>query len=131
MLVKFATAASRRMIDGEAIELKITDGTHQFFQSVTVKNPEHRFTDILEGFKAAAANGRFEALIKELINDIKTIEENLIDREYYETWVRLKAKMNDAWTKAGKKEKETLGEILEVLNERLNTPDKFTADIKR
>ncbi len=131
MVVKFATAASQRMIDDEEIELKVKEGAHQFFHAVTINNPDHRFTDILAGFKAAAANGRFEALIKNLINNIKLIEENLIDQEYYETWMRLKANLNDAWTKAGKKEKETLEELLEVLNERLNTAEKFVADIKR
>ena len=131
MLAKFATASSEKMIDNEIIELKITDGTHHFFHSVTINNPEHRYTDILAGFKANAANGRFEALVKDLIKNINFLESDLIQQKYLECVKRLKAKMNEAWEKAGKKEKDTLGEILEVLNERLDTVAKFLSDIKR
>ena len=131
MLAKFATSSALKMIDNEQIELKVTDGTHQFFHSVTINNPEHRFTDILKGFKEHVANGRFDALIKDLIKYINFLESDLIQQKYIDAVKRLKAEMNEAWEKAGKLEKEALGEILEVLNERLDTVAKFLEDKKK
>lgn len=131
MLAKFATSSALKMIDNEQIELKITDGSHQFFYSVTINNPEHRFTDILKGFKEHVATGRFDALIKELVKNINFLESDLIQQKYHEAVCALKKEMNEAWEKGGKMEKDTLGDILEVLNEKLDTVDKFLADKKR
>jgi hypothetical protein len=46
-------------------------------------------------------------------------------QKYHEAVEALKTDLNEKWAAAGKKEKETIGDILRILNERLDTVAKF------
>lgn len=128
MIAKFATSSALRMIDNEKIELKITDGDTVYYETVTVDHPEHRMTEILSGFSAVFTTGRFASLIAELVKNINFLESDLLRQKYQDAVKSLKNDLNAAWEKAGKKEKETIGDILRVLAERLDTVAKFLSN---
>lgn len=124
-IAKFATLGALNLIDNEMIELKITDGDANFYHTVAIDNPEHRMTDLLAGFSAYYTTGRFAVLIANLIKDIYFLEPDLLLQKYQEAVRTLKTQMNADWEKAGKKEKETINDILRILNERLDNVTKF------
>lgn len=127
-IAKFATAGAVRMIDNEKIELKVTDGDTIFFHTVNIDDAEKPMTNLLAGFNEYYTTGRFAVLITELIKNINFLESDLLRKNYREAVESLKADLNEKWGKAGKKEKETLGDLLRILDERLNTVAKFLSD---
>ena len=128
MIAKFATAGAFRLIDDEKIELKITDGDRNFFHTVNIDNPEHEMTELLVGFVEHYSVGRFASLIADLVKNIDFLESDLLRQKYQQGIRDLKADLNAKWESAGKKEKETIGDILRVLNERLETVSKFLSN---
>ena len=128
MIAKFATAGAFRLIDDEKIELKITDGDSNFFHTVNIDNPEHEMTELLAGFVEHYSVGRFASLIADLVKNIDFLESDLLRQKYQQGIRDLKADLNAKWESAGKKEKETIGDILRVLNERLETVSKFLSN---
>lgn len=125
-IAKFATAEALRMIDNEMVELRITDGTSQYYQTVTIDHTENKRTEQYGGFCQHYANGRFAALATNLVKNIEFLEQDLLYREYKTAVDTLKSLLNEEWERAGRNEKDTIGDILRVLNERLDTVDKFT-----
>ena len=85
-------------------------------------------TELLAGFSNIFTTGRFSALIAELVKNINFLESDLLRQKYQDAIKSLKAELNADWEKAGKKEKETIGDILRVLNERLDTIAKFLSN---
>lgn len=128
LLAKFATSGAVNLINNEKIELKVTDGDSVFFETVSIDHPEHRMTELLAGFSNIFTTGRFSALIAELVKNINFLESDLLRQKYQDAIKSLKAELNADWEKAGKKEKETIGDILRVLNERLDTIAKFLSN---
>lgn len=129
-IAKFATANSQKLIDNEKIELKITDGDTVFYHTVSIDNEDHQMTNLLAGFSAYYTTGRFAVLIANLVRDINFLEPDLLRQNYRNAVESLKANLNEQWGKASKKEKETIGDILRILNERLETFDKFISNKK-
>lgn len=127
-IAKFATAGAVNLINNEKIELKVTDGDSVFYETITVDHPEHRMTELLAGFSDIFNVGRFSTLIAELVKNINFLESDLLRQKYQEAIKALKKELNEDWQKAGKKEKETIGDILRVLNERLDTVSKFLSN---
>lgn len=127
-IAKFATSAAVRLIDNEKVELQVTDGDRRFYHTVNVDRPEHEVTEIVKGFVDYYKLGRFAFLIKELIQHINFLESELLRKKYQESIKALKDELNGKWAQAGKQEKETIGDILRVLNERLDTVSKFLSD---
>ena len=82
-------------------------------------------TEIFDGFKEYYTTGQFSALIENLVKDINFLEPDLLRQKYQTAIKELKEELNKKWMAAGKKEKEVIGDILRVVNERLNTVDKF------
>ena len=128
MIAKFATAAAVKLIDNEKIELMVTDGDRPYYHKVTIDNPEHAMTDLYIGFARDYNLGRFSSLIQELIKHIDFLESDLLRQKYQESLKSLKAELNAKWEKAGRQEKETIGDLLRILNERLETVSKFLSD---
>ena len=128
MIAKFATAAAVKLIDREKVELMVTDGDRTFYETITIDNPEHRMTDLYEGFAAKYNLGRFASLINELVQHINLLAYDTLRQKYQEALRDLKADLNEKWEKAGKMEKETIGDILRILNERLDSVTKFLSD---
>ena len=127
-IAKFATANSYNMIDNEQIELKVTDGDTVFYHTVAVDHPEHRMTELVNGFTDYFTNGRFAVLAAELIKGINFLQSDLLRQKYQEALKDLKTELNAQWEQAGKKEKETIGDILRILNERIDTISKFISN---
>ena len=125
MIAKFAMPGAEKMIDNEVIELQITDGDRVFYHTVNINNPEHEMTEIFDGFTEYYTTGQFSILIENLVKDINFLEPDLLCQKYQSAIKELKEELNKKWTAAGKKEKEIIGDILRVVNERLNTVDKF------
>lgn len=125
MIAKFAMPAAEKLVDNEIIELQITDGDRVFYHTVNIDNPEHEMTEIFDGFKEYYTTGQFSALIENLVKDINFLEPDLLRQKYQTAIKELKEELNKKWMAAGKKEKEVIGDILRVVNERLNTVDKF------
>ncbi len=67
-------------------------------------------------------------MVKELVKYLNFLESDLLRQKYQEAVRNLKDELNGKWELAGKKEKETIGDILRVLNERLETVSKFISD---
>lgn len=130
MIAKFATSAAQKMIDNEKIELKVTDGDTVFYHTVSVDRQDHRMTNLLSGFIEHYTTGRFAVLIADLIKNINYLESDLLRQKYQEAIKALKSELNENWAGAGKKEKETIGDILRILNERLDTVAKFLSNKK-
>ena len=128
MIAKFATAAAVKLIDNEKIELMVTDGDRPYYLKVTIDNPEHAMTDLYIGFAKDYNLGRFSSLIQELIKHIDFLESDLLRQKYQESLKSLKVELNAKWEKAGRQEKETIGDLLRILNERLETVSKFLSD---
>lgn len=128
MIAKFATSAAVRLIDNEKVELQVTDGDRTFYHTVAVDRPEHEMTELFAGFVEHYNLGRFAALVKELVKYLNFLESDLLRQKYQEAVRNLKGELNGKWELAGKKEKETIGDILRVLNERLETVSKFISD---
>ena len=129
-IAKFATANALNLIDNEMIELRITDGDTVYYHTVSVDHPEHKMTELLAGFSEHFTTGRFEILVSELIKNINFLESDLLRKKYQEAVKILKTDLNANWQQAGKKEKETIGDILRILNERLDTVAKFLSNKK-
>jgi len=127
-IAKFATSSALSLIDNEKIELKVSDGDNVFYHTVTIDHEEHRMTELLAGFSENYATGRFAILITELIKHINYLEPDLLRQKYQDAIKTLKKELNDKWNKAGKKEKETIGDILMILNERLDAVAKFLSN---
>ena len=128
MVAKFATSSAVNIIDNELIELKITDGGQTFYHTVSIDNEEHKMTELFEGFSAHFNIGRFGNLIADLVKYINFLESDLLRQKYQENLRSLKEVLNQQWEVAGKKEKETIGDILRVLNERLDSVSKFLSN---
>ena len=128
MIAKFATSAALRLVDNEKVELAITDGDRSYYHTVNIDHPEHQMTELFAGFVEHYNLGRFASLIKELVQHINYLENDLLRQKYQEAVKDLKAQLNTQWEAAGKKERETLGDILRVLNERLDTVAKFLSN---
>lgn len=128
MIAKFATSAAYKLIDDEKIELQITDGDRTYFHTVAIDNVEHEMTELYEGFSKYYTLGRFSTLMAELTKSIDYLESDLLRQKYQMVVKSLKDELNTRWTSAGKKEKETIGDILRVLNERLETVSKFLSN---
>jgi len=128
MIAKFATPAALAMVDNELIELKITDGDSVFYHTVAIDRPEHEMTELVAGFSEYYTTGRFATLISELVKNINFLESDLLRQKYQEATHTLKNELNAKWENAGKKERETIGDILRVLNDRLNTVAKFLSN---
>lgn len=128
LIAKFATSSAVQLIDNERVELKITDGDSVYYHTVTVDHPEHRLTEIFQGFSDFFTTGRFAALASDLVKDINFLESDILRQKYQEAVKALKDELNTKWAEAGKKEKETIGDILRVLNERLDTVAKFLSN---
>ncbi len=124
-IVKFATSEALRMIDNEKVELKLSEGGVWLYHTVTIDRPEYRMTDLLDGFSKYYTTGRFAVLISDLIKHINYLAPDLLRQKYQEAVKSLKDQLNADWQRAGKKEKETIGDILQILNERLDTVSKF------
>ena len=124
-IAKFATSSSINLIDNEKIQLQVTDGDSVYYHTVTIDHPEHRMTELLDGFTEYFTVGRFGVLASELIKDINFLESDLLRQKYHVAVEALKTDLNEKWAAAGKKEKETIGDILRILNERLDTVAKF------
>ena len=127
-IAKFATAEALDLIDNEKVELKITDGDRTYYYTVNVDRPEHEMTEIYNGFSNYFNVGRFSSLIAELVKNINFLESDLLYQNYQKAVRELKESLNAKWESAGKKEKETIGDILRVLNERLETVSKFISN---
>ena len=125
MIAKFAKSSAEKLIDNEIIELQITDGDSVFYQTLNVDNPEHEMTEFFAGFKAKYTDCQFSALIESLIKDINFLVPDLLRQNYQSSIKELKEGLNKKWAASGKMEKETISDILRVLNERLNTVEKF------
>lgn len=130
MIAKFATSGAHKMIDNEKIELKVTDGDTVYFHTISVDSPSHRMTNLLSGFSEYYTTGRFAVLITDLIKSINYLASDLLRQKYHEAIKNLKSELNENWAAAGKKEKETIGDILRILNERLDTVTKFLSNKK-
>ena len=128
MIAKFATSGSLSLIDNEKIELKVTDGDRFFYHTVNIDKPEHEMTELLAGFSEHYNTGRFATLVANLIKSIDYLESDLLRQQYQEAIRSLKDNLNARWKMSGKKEKETIGDILKVLNERLDTVSKFLSN---
>lgn len=128
MIAKFATAAAHQLIDNEKVELKVTDGDSVFYHTISIDHPEHRMTELYAGFSENFTTGRFAYLVAELVKNINFLESDLLRQKYQEAVNALKIQLNTDWEQAGKKEKETLGDILRVLNERLDTVSNFLSN---
>lgn len=128
MIAKFATSGALKLVDNEKVELKITDGDQTFYQTVNIDRPEHEFTELYAGFVQYYTLGRFANLVADLIKDINFLESDLLRQKYQEALKTLKDQLNEKWKAAGKKEKETIGDILRVLSERLETVSKFLSN---
>jgi hypothetical protein len=127
-IVKFATSAALKLVDNEKIELQVTNGDTEYFHTVCIDHPEHRMTELLAGFSEFYTTGRFAILAADLAKDINFLESDLLRQHYREAVEHLKVELNKEWSEAGKKEKETLGDILRILNERLDTVTKFLSN---
>lgn len=127
-IVKFAMSGALSVINHEKLALRITDGDTVFYHTVTINHPEYRMTELLAGFSAYFTIGRFEVLAAELIKNINFLESETLYQNYQHAVAELKKQLNADWQKAGKMEKETIGDMLRILNERLDTPDKFTSN---
>lgn len=127
-IAKFATAGAVRLIDNEKIELRVTDGDTVYYHTVTINRPDHRMTDMFAGFSEYYTTGRFAALVADLVKDINFLESDLLRQKYQEALKALKLELNAEWEKAGKQERETVGDILRILNERLDTVAKFLSN---
>ena len=125
MIAKFAKSSAEKLIDNEIIELQITDGDSVFYQTLNVDNSEHEMTEFFAGFKAKYTDCQFSALIESLIKDINFLVPDLLRQHYQSSIKELKEELNKKWAASGKMEKETISDILRVLNERLNTVEKF------
>ena len=125
---KFATSAAYNVINNEKIELKVKDGNTVFFNSVTINNQEYRMTEMLAGFMQDFYTGRYAVLVADFIKDINFLERDLLPQNYQKALKELKDQLNSDWEKAGKTEKETIGDILRILNERLDTLTKFLSN---
>lgn len=128
MLAKFATSGALSMIDNEKIELKITDGDAIYYHTVAINRPEHKMTELVRGFSGYFANGRFASLVTELVRYINFLEPDLLGQKYQSAISTLKAELNTQWKAAGKQEQETIGDILRVLNDKLDTISKFLSN---
>lgn len=128
MIAKFATSAAVKLIDNEKVELMITDGDRTYYHTVAIDRPEHKMTELYAGFVEHYNLGRFANLIGELVKHINFLEGDLLRQKYQEALRSLKEELNEKWLAAGKKEKETIGDILRVLNERLDTVSKFLSN---
>ena len=128
MLAKFATSGALSLIDNEKIELKITDGDAIYYHTVAINRPEHKMTELVRGFSDYFANGRFASLVTELVRYINFLEPDLLGQKYQSAISTLKTELNTQWKAAGKQEQETIGDILRVLNDKLDTISKFLSN---
>lgn len=128
MIAKFATSAALALVDNEKIELKVTDGDRVFYHTVAIDRPEHMMTELLAGFSEHYSTGRFSSLISELVRNVNFLDSDLLRQKYQDALKSLKNDLNARWKTAGKREKETIGDILRVLNERLETVSKFLSN---
>ncbi len=128
MIAKYATSAALKFVNNEVIELRVTDGGRNYYHTVSIDNPEHEMTELLAGFSEHYTVGRFSSLIAELVKDINYLESDLLRQKYQEAIKKLKDELNTKWKAAGRMEKETIGDILRVLNERLETVSKFLSN---
>ena len=94
----------------------------------SVEDQEHRMTELVAGFSEYYKIGRFSSLVAELVKDVNFLESDLLRQHYQEAHRALKESLNAQWEAAGRKERETVGDILRVLNERLDTVAKFLSN---
>ena len=127
-IAKFATSAALELVNGEQLELRVTDGVNSFYHTVVVDHPEHRMTELLAGFTQQFNVGRYASLAGELVKDLNYLESDLLRQRYQEALAALKNDLNTQWQAAGKKERETIGDILRVASERLDTVAKFLSN---
>lgn len=128
-IVKFATSNALTLTDNGKIQLQLTDGDTVYYHTVTIDHQEERMSEMLVGFMEHFNIGRFGVLIDELIREINYLVPDLLRQNYQEAIKNLKVQLNAEWKQAeinnNKKEKDTIGDILRILNERLDTMAKF------
>lgn len=126
-LVKFATMRSISLVDDEKIALRKSDGVDEFYIAKAIDKQDQRYTQMLEGFIEEYTTGQFDKLINEYVRLVKYLSPDLLARHYADALAALKTTLNDKFKDAGRKEKQTLTDILTVLDTRLNSVDKFIA----
>lgn len=62
------------------------------------------------------------------MRNVNFLDSDLLRQKYQDALKSLKNDLNARWKTAGKREKETIGDILRVLNERLETVSKFLSN---
>lgn len=124
-LVKFATMRAISLVDEEKIALRKTDGVDEYYVAKAIDKSDQRYTQMLEGFIAEYSTGQFDKLINEYIRLVKMLSPDMIPKHYSEALAALKTTLNAKFKESGRKEKQTLTDILTVLDTRLNTVDKF------
>ena len=128
-VVKFAISNALTKTDNGKLQLQVTDGDTVYYHTVTIDHQEDRMSEMLVGFMEHFNIGRFGVLIDELIRGINYLAPDLLRQKYQEAIKNLKVQLNAEWKQAeinnNKKEKDTIGDILRILNERLDTMAKF------
>jgi hypothetical protein len=127
-IVKFATTASFGVYEQEKVELRLTDGREEFFHTAVIDHPDRFYTELLRSFRAYYTTGQFEQLIAQLIKSCHYLVPDKVRSRFSAVRDQLKAELTTVWNSAGKVEKETVGDLLSILDTRLNTFEKFLSE---
>ena len=125
--LRFATSGALAPVADDRIRLLVKDAGIDHFMSVSSTKPSYRWTEFLRGFEQRFAEGQFAALAEGLIRKLGFLAGEPLEAKYLSEFNALKREFNDLFAKATEKtEKETLQNILIILDTKLDSVGKFT-----
>lgn len=127
--LRIAKADALDRIVDDKIQILIEDAGIEQFITIHSGKPEYRWTEFLQGFEQNYSTGQFADLAGNLIRQLSFLAGEALPAKYLSTVNALKKEFNELYSKATEKtEKETIQNLLRVLDSKLDNFGKFTSD---
>lgn len=127
-LAKAASYPALR-IEDERIAFRDEEGGLRHFDVFSVNNPRTPLTDICEAFAGRYVNGLYGRLSTEVVKKLNWMDAEGLARNYPSVLDAMKQEYNAMWRNTeSRKEKETISDILTILNDVYFNYNKFIAE---
>ena len=125
-MMRFAKADAMGVLADDKIHLLKSEAGIDHFVTVRSSRENYRWTDFLQGFEKMYSDCQFEQLAKDLIEKLSFLAGEDLRAKFNSAWNAIKKELNALYLESKEKtEKETLRQLLRILDSRLSSYDKF------
>ncbi len=127
--MRFAKADALSDIIDDKIQLLVNEAGIEHFITVSSSRADYRWTDFVQGFEKYFIDGQFADMAENLSSKLSYLAGEEIKSKYTSAVNALKRDLNDCFVKAKEKtERETLKNLLLIIDTKLNSYDKFSSN---